>query len=675
MKIHWKKLLIMIIVIVVIKSFFALEYVTEQGQSMNQLDYYVTVNDNGSMTVTETWDIYISHTNTIFKNFDKSEKFGDIIDVSVKDLKTGKQLTRIYQEMYHVTTDCFYAQDISGNKFEIAWGTGMENKIGNKKYQITYTVTDVIKSYYNCQELYWMFLSDENNISCDNVTGTIVFPHSVSDINNLKAWGHGPLNGNINIADNNKIEFNINGLKSGRMLETRVISTEKIIKDVNGSFTPYNYLNYAIEEETRWADEANNQSKEFWSFIKGALLIFGSVYLVVLIINIIKIVKYKRIYKEKAKSYSKEDLEYYRDIPRDGVSTPMEAEYMYYFNKQLKEGGSYQSNGVAAVILNLALKKYISLRCEDNNTYVKIIKDDDGLKNDEKAIYKLLKNTGKKDEFEISTLNDYAKKHYYDYSSIINRMVNQAREQLYYEKLVDKAEKRMYEKSKNADGSYELIKGTFEFVVLWGLISALPLVNKLSIIPAKYIFITIAIFLPLGIASMIKYKTLGKIQNKIAVLTEKGYIENQQWKGLAKFLENFSTLDEATVPDLALWEKYLVFATAFGIAEKVIEQMKAKYPNVFVEEYWSDEVKNTYPLLNYSLYSGIYHTEYDYSPINSISSNAGHAYHTSVREIAAHASSSGSGGGGGFSGGGGGRRRWRRNGRKIVPSKASKQWS
>ena len=110
----------------------------------------------------------------------------------------------------------------------------------------------------------------------------------------------------------------------------------------------------------------------------------------------------------------------------------------------------------------------------------------------------------------------------------------------------------------------------------------------------------------------------------------------------------------------------MVFATAFGIAEKVIEQMKAKYPNVFVEEYWSDEVKNTYPLLNYSLHPSIYHTGYGYSPINSISSNAGHAYHTSVREIAAHASSSGSGGGGGFSGGGGGRRRWRRNGRKIA---------
>ena len=34
-------------------------------QIMNELDYNITLNEDGSVTIVETWDIYISHTNTL----------------------------------------------------------------------------------------------------------------------------------------------------------------------------------------------------------------------------------------------------------------------------------------------------------------------------------------------------------------------------------------------------------------------------------------------------------------------------------------------------------------------------------------------------------------------------------------------------------------------------------
>ena len=46
---------------------------------MNQLNYDITLNKDGSVTIVETWDIYISHTNTLFRTFAKSNKFGDKI--------------------------------------------------------------------------------------------------------------------------------------------------------------------------------------------------------------------------------------------------------------------------------------------------------------------------------------------------------------------------------------------------------------------------------------------------------------------------------------------------------------------------------------------------------------------------------------------------------------------
>lgn len=106
----------------------------------------------------------------------------------------------------------------------------------------------------------------------------------------------------------------------------------------------------------------------------------------------------------------------------------------------------------------------------------------------------------------------------------------------------------------------------------------------------------------------------------------------QEWKGLKKYMEDFSMLDRREVPELVIWEKYLVFATVFGVADKVIKQLKIVYPNL-------DEMTNgigTFTYMNLML-----HTDFNSSFTRAINSSISSAY------------SSGSGSGGGFSGGGG----------------------
>ena len=44
--------------------------------------------------------------------------------------------------MYHVTKDCYYGLQTGKYEFEIAWGVGMDNEKGNRKFQISYTVTE-----------------------------------------------------------------------------------------------------------------------------------------------------------------------------------------------------------------------------------------------------------------------------------------------------------------------------------------------------------------------------------------------------------------------------------------------------------------------------------------------------------------------------------------------------
>ena len=87
-----------------------------------------------------------------------------------------------------------------------------------------------------------------------------------------------------------------------------------------------------------------------------------------------------------------------------------------------------------------------------------------------------------------------------------------------------------------------------------------------------------------------------------------------------------------------LWEQYLVYATGFGIANKVLKQLKTKFPEVSSHEYIN--TYSWYYIANRNI-------------INKAVRNL--IYHTTIKKIG---SSLGFGHGGGFSsGGGGGRRR------------------
>lgn len=640
---RWLIMAIVIMFIVLVSG-----HLFSKKQVMNKLDYNITLNEDGSATIVETWDVYISHTNTLFRTFKKTNKFGNITNVNVKDLDTGKNLKQIYEEMYHVTTGCFYALDLNSREFEVAWGTGMENKIGTKKYEFSYTITDIVTDYKDCQEFYWKLLDESNAIPVNKVTGTIKMPSKVSNISNIKAWGHGPLNGNINIKNENTIEFTVDKLGKNRMLEIRVVTTEnQFVVDTNKE-KEYKYLESIIDEETNWAEDSNNEAAVFWMILIG-------IYITTIIINIFKAIKYYKISKRKNDGIIHHDLKYFRDIPREATATPAEATYLYYFNKRLNGMEGKQSEIVAATILNLALKEYIKLRVEKNDIYVKIIKESEGLKKDELAVYKILKGTGKDSEFKIDKINEFAKKNYSKYSMLINNLVNESRETLYKLKLVDKANQKEYIKSQNAAIKFVVLRGTIEFILIGILIGYIPLFDKAYIDMFGIRFIpgivtVLLILLPIIVSLLIKFKMCEKTQSKIAVLTQEGTEEREEWVALGRYIQEFSLIEEKEIPSLVIWEKYLVYATAFGIADKAIEQMKAKYPEVFVEEFWKDENVNQYQIINLATNNITYNTN-SRNLIDSIAAETNRAYETSLSEIAEHSSSSGSGGGGGFSGG------------------------
>jgi uncharacterized membrane protein len=118
--------------------------------------------------------------------------------------------------------------------------------------------------------------------------------------------------------------------------------------------------------------------------------------------------------------------------------------------------------------------------------------------------------------------------------------------------------------------------------------------------------------------------------------------------GLAHFLEDFSRLpDESHAGDLILYERYLVYAVAFGVADQLVAALRVRFPQLedansgFATWYIAGSVAG-------GGFSNVSRLE----SVGSIGSFASEFSSATAAAFSPPSSSSGSGGG--FSGGGGG---------------------
>ena len=79
------------------------------------------------------------------------------------------------------------------------------------------------------------------------------------------------------------------------------------------------------------------------------------------------------------------------------------------------------------------------------------------------------------------------------------------------------------------------------------------------------------------------------------VMNDKLYEDSKQLLGLKIFLEEFSSIDKKETMEVHLWDEYLMFAYLFGIADKVMSQLKKLYPELLEQ---NDIDYNTMRMVN-----------------------------------------------------------------------------
>ena len=606
-----KKIILFISIILLVLTTFSIYVRADDSSSLylDKLKFDVTVNEDGSMDVVETWNIDISHVNTLYKTFKiDDDKFTSIKNVRVKDITGNREFTQIDEEMYHVTENCYYGLINSKGNFEIAWGVGLDDRYATRTYEISYTVVDAIGKYNDYAELYWQFVGADFEVDADKITGTITLPSNANSEEDIKVWGHTEnLNGEIYVTDTNEIKFQVENFDAGRYVEVRVLFPTEMIESTGRTYNENRYDD-VIKEETKWANQANLRRK--WEEIKDEVVATFVIFVILAlcIIFIEKAVKYGKKLSSIKKYVPEQNLDYYRDLPEKDT-TPGEA--VYILKEPYNAFSRHFGKIFSATLLDLKLKDYIDLRVEkteknkDKIYFKKLKESDSNLKGDEKRILDFAyKAFGKETEIEIKTLEKYIEKHPAGVEALINGCQKAIESQLKESGIFDKKQKEEFSNYAGLSGVY-------------------------------YVFAIITLFwaFPLAIVLLINGLLCGSIKKRANVLTQKGVDSKEKWKGLKKYMEDFSLLNEKEIPAIEVWEHYLVYATAFGIADKVLKQLKTIYPNI-------DELDS----INTSTYMYfMYHSNFETSFSSSISSSISSSY------------SSATGGGGGFSGGG---RRW-----------------
>ncbi len=482
------------------------------------------------------------------------------------------------------------------NEFEarvwiVPYGSSQELNPDGKEYtlHVSYVAKYVVEHGHDCTQIFRQFWGPDWDAPVKNLTAVFNLPGNMTP---TEIYTHPKASVNQN---GNTVEFSIESLPPYAFAETRMVFAPQA--DMEFSVTNSSLDLKAISKE----ENAYNRQRMF-KIIIPIIVYFIILALLILVFRIFgkePEIQYQGIYERELPT---------KDSP-DFVNSAV-----------VNLIGNVDNNGISAVMLDLYRKDYITFEQTDKSKaadFVIFKKEQTGsdlsdsevyffnfLKGysvDNKLDFKDLKKTLRKSESKAKAFNSK----YSAYQSIVK----------------DDVKDRGY--FKTTGYAFAILLGILLViggVILTPVMIAPPtgdLQVLAAILSACYLFTAmIVLFLPKDV--------FGK-------WTKEGLTYYRKWINLKKFLEEFSLMSEYPPDSVIVWEEYLVYATAFGIADKVEAALKKLVP----KEQWESQS-------NHGLLYGAYGYGLGY--------NIGSIRNVALQTVA----KSSSGGSGGFSGGAGG---------------------
>lgn len=474
-------------------------------------------------------------------------------------------------------------------------------------FLVKYTLKDVGIAHNDCIEINWNFFSTAFRDDVEDLQIRVNYPTKMNK-EDFSWWFHGPLTGSSDIVDVStnytSVLAKVKNLDAGTAVDFRTLVPKNGFNESLFSKTSNDDVKESIieSEDARVAKDnaLRKKYKAYFYTIEGL-----SIGYYVLLIGL-WIYVYKKYDKErKPKFVGEYNREFIDDYNVEVID--------YLMNNTITP------NAMSASLMNLIYKKNVSVEklLEQKNNYKFTLVNRDNLNDTENCLVDFLFTTvGGNNEFTTKELKSYASStktcntFMSSYTKWKNIVIEDGKNQGLFDKL---------------PGRYGY--GFFMLFLAFIIYFASIVLNVDTFIVNTLIF-----------AAIIFIVYIGTIKRK----SEKGIEHYTRWKAFKKFLNDFGTFDTKELPEIILWERYLVYATIFGLAKKVQKDMNVKIKEI--------ELTDTYYGNNYIFIN-------DFDMTNVISSSLNEAFRgaqtTINREMASSSSGSYGGHGGGFSSGGG----------------------
>ena len=592
------------ILVVIFISFISISIYGGPSYNVDNLRIEAYINPDGSVNVNELVQYDAYEINGILYNIDY-KGYGDLKNLRVFYEKDSEFIPAINNNSQRRGT---YSLKDRDDLREVKLYYPMRDT--KKWFLFQYTLSQGVTVYNDIAQFNRKMVGRGWQTDIENIQIKIILPKNVNK-EEIKAFGHGPLTGNVDIISGREILYTLKGYYSGEFVETNVLFPKSLIPNIKPSLVK-NEDGYEkiMKMENKLADKADRERK--FAQMRGTI---GNIVFFLWGGWIIFVVAFNYVKNRKKYKVTNEYGEYFREAP-DDFSPAVGGSIAYRY---------VSPNQLLATVMDLVRRDIFEMiedRVNNKTILRKNSYDEKALKNYEKFVVDwYIDEIGNGTEVSMEEIEENIR----DRKNAIKFGRN-------YEKWESMVEK-------------DLEKVGFEKEPVKKLPKALGMITGFLSMPlgpflaayfdnGKFIIFTFVAFAMLNFT----ISTRGKYTLEAEKLRAK-------WLAFKKFLVDYSNLEEAKLASIHIWEHYFVYAIALGVAEEVAKG----YQKIFRDS--GDNVSR----LNRAPLMGMYNRNSGFRNIERTVSKA------AIRGVSALAnsrsSSRGSGGGfsGGSSGGGGSR--------------------
>lgn len=463
----------------------------------------------------------------------------------------------------------------------------MTTPITDRDVDVTleYDFTQIVKFYNDIAELQYKLVGEQWEEDIGRVNANIHLKSSEG----VKYWLNPPYYTENSSWQGSTLQVTSNNIPSGDYYELRMVipKNQFAANPTNGIIINQDGLGEIEKIQNDYQNELN-----FKTFLYSLLTVL------MLLLCLIPLIIYYIYGREPKIEYR---AEYERDIPTDDPPAVVNAICGPGFSKKI---GEPDMDGFKATIMDLIDRKYLIFYSDQSNQEdvglsgemsftVNPDKDTSELKSFEKDVINFLKGYEEggtisldyiSSDLSNSTSAQSFKTTFESWKNIIKR-----------EFLGDEVLKNIF----NKKGDNYLKIFAVGAIILAALVFFFTIADPL---PAASLALVSSIIL--GIVAIISFILPQKIAGQ---WTTYGEEYDAKWHNFKKYIQDFSLIKEYPPESVVIWNKYLVYATALGVADAVRKAMELSLPKDQLEgsDIYLFHYYGGYYLLAHSLNTGM----------------------------------------------------------------------